>query len=232
MEEQPFSLLSMKMEKALTTKYVASNFFLPTILHHLLGSRRYVVISNRFIFDTSSASYTIDASGKAIISEDGPETDVQRGRNEYIDVVQGTAPAPSPIVPWDVSYKEVMSLSDGALRSSLRTALIAVRSQEDRRSLLRKFADMMDEVERRELLIELAAEDALWGLAAELQRGRSERGVLVRRMREAEGCADWDEVFRLKCEVDRMRACLADPTQEPGSYDPYLDQDPWYKPSR
>jgi hypothetical protein len=184
-----------------------------------------------YIFDSASCRYKVDQVGRvAIIDDKANETDTAAGADRA-SAATG-APPIRVVAPWDVTYTDAMALSDASLRASLRAERVMVHSQESHRSLLLKFADLMDEVERRELLIKLAAEDELWGLAAELQRGRSDRGKLVHRMRAAEDQADWDEVFRLTCEVDRMKSCIADPTQEPGSYDPYLDQDPWYKPSR
>lgn len=134
--------------------------------------------------------------------------------------------------PWVTDFRTALALSDDVLRFSLKSVGIAVTTTESRVTLLRKYAENMDEVERRELLIQLAADADLFALAGKLQAGRSERGNVVHQMREAEARGDWDEMFRLKVEADRMKDAVADTTQDPGSYDPYLDADPWYRPNR
>jgi hypothetical protein len=139
------------------------------------------------------------------------------------------SPAILAVTPWECDCGRALNLSEDALRASLRAVGVGVLLAEGRDSLLLKFVDLMDETERREVLIAIAAERDLFGLAGELQAGRSERGKLRARMAEAE---DVDELFRLQKEADRLREQKADPTQEPGSYDPYLDQDPWYRPNR
>lgn len=135
-------------------------------------------------------------------------------------------------IPWECCYEEVLQLSDDSLRVSLRNVGVAVTSTEGQGSLLDKFAELMDEVERRELMIELAARNQMYSLAAELQSGRSERGKLVQQMRDAQKDGDWETAFRLKVETDHMKSLCADFTLDPESYDPDLDQDPWYRPCR
>lgn len=90
----------------------------------------------------------------------------------------------------------------------------------------------MDEVQRREVCIALAAERGRFGAAAELQEGRSRRGRLLEELREAEGRAAWGEVVRIGRELHCVQDGIADVTAEPGSYDPYLDRDEWYRPNR
>jgi hypothetical protein len=133
------------------------------------------------------------------------------------------------VTPWECDSVRALGLSEDTLRVSLRAVGVAVVMSESRDSLLRKFVSLMDETERREVLIQIAASKEMFGLAGELQAGRSERGKLREQMQKT---ADVNELFQLQREANRRREQLADPTQEPGSYDPYLDQDPWYKPSR
>lgn len=149
--------------------------------------------------------------------------------------IADSASVQSPVektIPWECCYKDVLLLSDDCLRASLRDVGVPVTSTEERSVLLEKYSELMDEVERREMLIELAAQNGMYAVAAELQEGRSERGKIVKRMREAQARGDLDESFRLKITADHMKSLCADFTQCPGSYDPYLDQDPWYRPSR
>lgn len=134
--------------------------------------------------------------------------------------------------PETVKAPEVVNLTNDQLRGSLRAAGVPVTSTEERRSLLRKFCSLMDETERRELAISIAANSEMYGLAAQLQKGRSKRSLLIQQLREAERKEDWDEALALKLKIDLLKSQTADPTADPGSYDPYLDQDEWYKPCR
>lgn len=136
----------------------------------------------------------------------------------------------SPIWQWNAS--DVMLLSEDELRNVLREQDIGVRQNESKESLLAKVSDLMDEVHRRELGIMLAAKAGMYGLAAELQRGRSKRGRLVAELRELEQNGRWSEVARVAEQIKRLEAQTHDITLEPGSYNPDLDQDEWYRPCR
>lgn len=136
----------------------------------------------------------------------------------------------SPIWQWTAS--DVMALSGDELRQALRDRDVGVRQGESVESLLRKAAELMDEVQRRELGIILAAKAGMYSLAAELQRGRSKRGKLVVELREVEEQGRWSEVARIASEIKRLEAQTNDITLEPGSYNPDLDQDDWYRPCR
>ena len=62
--------------------------------------------------------------------------------------------------------------------------------------------------------------------------GGGERTDLLRRMGEALENDDVDAATALRAEFAFKTALRADPTQEAGSYDPYLDQDDWYAEAR
>lgn len=133
---------------------------------------------------------------------------------------------------WEMKAADVIDMADSALRDCLQRNDVGVTSSESHTSLMRKFIGLMDEAERRELGIMLAADSELYGLAAELQASRSKRGQLTAEMREAEKKGDWNKVFRLNEKINLLLDQTADCTAEPGSYDPYLDCDEWYKPNR
>lgn len=133
---------------------------------------------------------------------------------------------------WELKAEDVLVMGNSMLRAVLAACDVGTTASEGRESLLRKVADWMDEVERRELGIRLAADGEMYALAGELQRGRSRRGQLLQEMRDAEEDGRWDEAVRIGQEVRRIESQTADITAEPGSYSRYLDQDDWYKPNR
>lgn len=132
----------------------------------------------------------------------------------------------------DLKADDVIGMTDAELRAVLMVEGVGSRKSEEKMSLLRKVAMIMDEVERRELGIRLAADNEMYGIAAELQRGRSKRGKILARMKEAERDEKWTEVLYLGQELRIMERQIADITAEPGSYNRDLDQDDWYRPNR
>lgn len=138
----------------------------------------------------------------------------------------------APVEIWRMTASDILALSDEQLRSMLRSQDVAVLRNESRDSLLSKVVHFMDEVHRRELGIVLAAQQEMYGLAADLQKGRSRRGRMLTKLREAEQQGAWEDVVRYATEVKIMERQTHDITAEPGSYDPNLDQDDWYRPNR
>lgn len=132
----------------------------------------------------------------------------------------------------ELKADDALRLSETQLRAVLALEGAGSRKGEGKMSLLRKLVVFMDEVERREVGIWLAAESGMYGVAAELQRGRSKRGVLVQRMKEAEREGKWGEVVKLGAELKVLESQIADVTADPGSYSKDLDQDEWYRPNR
>ena len=136
------------------------------------------------------------------------------------------------VIPWELTASEVDVLSETQLRKSLRRYGVGVTQRESRESLLRKFVGLMDEVQRRELGVLLAARDGMYALAGELQAGRSKRGVLLKELQEAEKNGNWSEVIKLGMRIRRLESGIMDVTAEPGSYSRDLDRDEWYQPNR
>lgn len=132
----------------------------------------------------------------------------------------------------ELKAEDALGMNDNQLRAALAAGGIGSTKGEGKMSLLRKLVVLMDEVERREVGIWLAAESGMYGVAAQLQRGRSKRGLLVERMKEAEREGKWGEVVRLGSELKVLENQIADVTADPGSYNKDLDQDEWYRPNR
>lgn len=149
--------------------------------------------------------------------------------NEDVNCIEN-----DPIVGkvWQLTAEDVLALSDDQLRLALRKENVPIRSNESRQSLLGKIIDFMDEVHRRELGIKMAADQEMYDVAAKLQKGRSRRGKLLADLRQAEQIGNWNEVTKLAAEMKQIEARAHDVTLEPGSYDPDLDQDDWYRPCR
>lgn len=132
----------------------------------------------------------------------------------------------------DLKADDVFAMDVGELRELLAAEGVGSSSDEDRMGLLGRVVEFMDEVERREVSIRVAADKGLYGVAAELQRGRSTRGKLLQQLKEAEKDGRWAEVVSLGQELKELEKGIADVTAEPGSYDKDLDRDEWYRPNR
>lgn len=137
-----------------------------------------------------------------------------------------------PLQLWQLTVDDVLSLSDEEIRTALRSESVALRNDESRQSMLGKLVQFMDEVHRRELGIILAAQEEMFDMAAILQKGRSKRGKLLAELRQAEKLGNWSQVIKLAAEMKTLEQKTQDITAEPGSYNPDLDQDEWYKPCR
>lgn len=133
---------------------------------------------------------------------------------------------------WQLTANDVLSMSDDQMRAALRREEVAVRDKESRSSLLGKLVPFLDEVHRRDLGIRLAADQEMYQLASSLQQSRSPRGILFDKLREAEKQQNWTQVAKLAAELKRLEQQTQDITAEPGSYNPDLDQDDWYRPCR
>ena len=91
---------------------------------------------------------------------------------------------------------------------------------------------LVDEIVRREVRIEAALRDGDVGGAARLIAGKSDRHKARDRARAASAGGDLAAEASARSEDAILTAIRADVTQEPGSYDPYLDQDRWYEEQR
>mmetsp|Transcript_26806 Transcript_26806/g.84011 ORF Transcript_26806/g.84011 Transcript_26806/m.84011 type:complete len:82 (+) Transcript_26806:1198-1443(+) len=63
---------------------------------------------------------------------------------------------------------------------------------------------------------------------SELSQNRSERGSVKMQLESAVADEDYALAAELQAKLDVLDRCRADITQDEGSYDPYLDADPWY----
>lgn len=182
--------------------------------------------------DSTFASCGRNVVDCASVCPDLPDCDPEN--DEYGESDPALAPklGAMPKEIWGMTAADILDLSDEQLRSSLRSQNVAVLRKESRESLLGKIVEFMDEVQRRELGIVLAAQQEMYGLAAELQKGRSVRGRLLTELREAEKRGAWEDVVDLAAELKLIERQTHDITAEPGTYDRNLDQDDWYRPTR
>lgn len=144
-----------------------------------------------------------------------------------------STPSQTPTInAWELLADDVLNLKQPQLLNLVRQCGIPVRSDQPREQLLRALLDHMCEVQRRELLIAIAAERGRYDWAAQLQAQRSDRGRLWSEMRrlEEEGC--YTEALQVAERLRRLEQNLHDVTQDPGTYDRDLDRDEWYRPTR
>lgn len=90
----------------------------------------------------------------------------------------------------------------------------------------------VDEIIRREVLMERALAVGDIKRANELAAAKSERHRAYDEIREA---SDWEDLGAeagARARKMVLDATRADPTQDPGSYDPFLDRDEWYEEQR
>lgn len=133
---------------------------------------------------------------------------------------------------WELKADDVLALSDEELRVMLKSSGIGVTRLESREVLLAKIVGIMDEVERREIGIAMAANGGNYGMAGKLQKERSERGRLLTELKKAEREGRWGEVVTLAERAKWIEGGIMDVTAEPGSYQRDLDRDDWYRPNR
>lgn len=124
--------------------------------------------------------------------------------------------------------KEFVGMSAVRKRDLLRAsgARSLPRPREGKEALDAVLVDLMDAAVRSEFQ-RLSSSTPSGGDA-----GGSERAALLRRMGEALENDDLAVATSLRKEFAFKTALRADPTQEVGSYDPYLDQDDWYAEAR
>ena len=67
---------------------------------------------------------------------------------------------------------------------------------------------------------------------ADVRKDDVDRASLLRRMGKALDDGDLELATKLREEFAFKTSLKADPTQEEGAYDPYLDQDEWYMEQR
>ena len=132
---------------------------------------------------------------------------------------------------WSLSTDEVLGLDENGIYEMLVKHGVRME-REGWVSGLRALLPFLDEVVRREIGMRLAAENGDLGLAAELEKGKSERGKLRQELIEKEKEGSWNEVVRIAQRIRCIEDGIADITAEPGSYNKDLDRDEWYRPNR
>jgi len=155
------------------------------------------------------------------------------GFSEDIEFVERSKSDADTGKPVELMTKdEIRRMSVPELRTALRSAGIPSKTRSTRGELLNRLIPMIDESERRSMLIDEAVRREDYGRASELQAGQSERSRVKQQLEEAVAEERYLDAQKLQERFDRLTEMRADPTQDEGSYDRYLDQDEWYKPVR
>lgn len=129
---------------------------------------------------------------------------------------------------WEIfDAKKFIGMSSVEKRATLRASGVTSlpRPREGLDSLDKALLDKMDEAVRGEYL-------RLRNLNGPATIIKSPRQALLKAMGEAFDEGDIKAATELREEFMILTSRTADPTQEGGSYDPYLDQDDWYMAAR
>lgn len=169
--------------------------------------------------------YEVERFGAGVLLED---VEVVEDVGEGMGMVDGM----KRVKVWELLAEDVVGGSDEYLRECLRFSEIAARSFSSRDEILELLLPVMDDVERRELVILEAKEKGQLSKAVFLQGQRSMRGQLLVELKDAIKEQQFGKAARIRSEMDRLRYQKADFTAEEGSYDRDLDQDDWYRPAR
>ncbi|KAJ8902321.1 hypothetical protein NDN08_006728 [Rhodosorus marinus] len=155
------------------------------------------------------------------------------GFSEDIEFVERSKEDSVTVKPVELLTKdEILRMSIPQLRTALRSAGIPSKTRTTRGELLMRLIPMIDETVRRAMLVDEAVRREDYGRASELQAERSERSRVKQQLEEAVAEERYLDAQKLQERFDRLTEIRADPTQDEGSYDRYLDQDEWYKPIR
>jgi hypothetical protein len=130
---------------------------------------------------------------------------------------------------WDIfDAKKFIGMSSVEKRATLRASGVTSlpRPREGLDSLDRALLDKMDDAVRGEYLRLRSLK------GSDTAPVKSPRQSVLKAMGEAFDAGDIETATELREEFMMMTARTADPTQESGSYDPYLDQDDWYMAAR
>lgn len=135
---------------------------------------------------------------------------------------------------WEIfDPKEFISMSNVEKRALLRAsgARSLPRPREGAQALDKLLLDLMDSSVRSEVLRLKGSKDETSANIVGDNTG-DDRTRLLRAMGEALGEGNIDEAKKLRESFAQKTLLRADPTQDEGSYDPYLDQDDWYYKAR
>lgn len=177
------------------------------------------------IYRATTTSYVLKEDGKIGLDE---ETLLRSSSSEE---------ETQDVVPLDQSIETAEQYLTMTTEEKLRMIVLAGIEPPRPRRLSDEAIDAIvlprvDEIVRREVLIDAALGAGDIKRANELSAGKSARHRAYDQLREA---SEWDEL-NAEAEARNRKSCLdasvADITADPGSYDPFLDQDPWYEEQR
>lgn len=134
------------------------------------------------------------------------------------------------LAPELLSKNQVLSMSTSELRTALRKVGIKSKTTNLRNELIDRLLPWLDEMVRYEIRLEESVRKENYNEAQQLYSSRSERTIVKEELDRAVEEERYLDAKRLKERLDRLKDLRADPTQDEGAYDPYLDQDEWYKP--
>ena len=91
---------------------------------------------------------------------------------------------------------------------------------------------LVDESVRNQYLIRVAEKRRDWDRVEELQKRKSRRQVAKQKAEGARAAGSEDVADWWESEAEFLASLRADPTQDEGSYSPFLDRDEWYERQR
>ena len=133
---------------------------------------------------------------------------------------------------WEIyDPRQFLEMEQSRKRALLRGSGIASlpRPSQGEVAINNVLLEYMDEAVRGDILSRGLPE---WQTVAEEIDDASARQILLRQMGEALGKGQIDEALGLRDEFVRLTRLRADPSQDEGAYDRYLDQDDWYEAAR
>jgi hypothetical protein len=129
---------------------------------------------------------------------------------------------------WEMKAADVLTLGQEQLRYLLRTYSVPTRRRESVEDMIEKVLPLLDEVQRRIILIRRAVEEEDYYKASALAAGTSRRGRLSEELVQAVRDERYEDAAEIQEQLEAQTLGRADITQDPGSYDPFLDADDWY----
>jgi len=132
---------------------------------------------------------------------------------------------------YELEMEKLERISETELRRILRRCGVATRRSDGKEFLIEQVLPFLDEIERRKYRIQEAVMNQEFGKAQELENGKSDRHIARDKMQKAVEEERFGDAQFWMNEYQWLTTQKADITQEQDAYDPYLDQDPWYRPS-
>jgi len=129
---------------------------------------------------------------------------------------------------WEMKAADILTFEKEQLRYLLREYSVPTTRHQSKLDMIDKVLPLLDEMQRRVILIRRAVEEEDYGTAATLAAGTSRRGRLSQQLVEAVSEERYRDAAEIQVEIEAETMGRADITQEPGSYDTFLDADDWY----